>query len=202
MYKKTTYLLLSLAGILLPGIAASCPRITTGSTSCNSGIFKGSRVSASCSNNDVSVSGTVKASSFDPDEKVTLVPCILTNWVCFKEYSQDVGKICNILENTDGNECGTAGSYSIDESFSIPDKVQKSGAIMGAVVIKVMVGDEQACTQRATISSSNMTYGVTSLGIVAVVGVYLKRKRRRPLIILEEAKDGFVEMGDMPGAMA
>jgi hypothetical protein len=199
--KTVAFLLANL--LLAAPVAASCPRFTTGSTSCSSGIFTDSDLSASCSDDDViSISGTVTAVEFDGTENVKLVPCFMG--YCFTQYTQDAGEICNLIENADGNDCGAAGTYTVDEEFAIPDSAQRASAVMGAVKIKVFVNDEEACSQLATANASyNMMVGCASLFLVAGVGVVMRRRRRRrPLIVLDGASDNFVEMRENPSAGA
>lgn len=188
--------------------STSCPGFRLGGTSCNSGIFSSSSVSAACSNDgDVVITGTVTAkSSFDGDSEVTFVPCVKATGICFDEYAQSGGNICNLISTSDGSSCGSAGKYSIDQEFDIPDEVTNHSWLMRFVTIRVLIGNEEACTQDATSSSSStagfLTVGVASLFAVGGMSLFMRR-RRKPLIVLEEdALDNhvisFVQMKDMP----
>ena len=141
------------------------------------------------------------ASSFNEDVGVTVVPCLAGIW-CYQQYAQDAGKLCDIIENENGADCGTAGTYTIDKSFDIPEEAQASSFIMGMIVVKVHVGDQEACEQQATASSSgHMMLGVASLVCVAGIANYLVKRRGRPLIALEEDEPtpgNLAEMKDRP----
>lgn len=194
--------------LLFPAIvsASSCPRFTTGSTSCSSSIFSGSSLHASCSDDNViSVSGTVTVSkSFEGNEKVTLLPCLSGGLYCFSKYQQDVGDICGLLTNKNGDECGSTGTYYVDKEFAIPASAQQSSVVMGMITIKVLVDDEEACEQQATASTSYMMFGVASVGLVGgLLFVRRRQLRKRPrLVLVDGATDSFVEMKDIQGAMA
>lgn len=155
------------------------------------------------------ITGTVTAkSSFDSDSEVTFVPCVKATGICFDEYAQSGGNICNLISTSDGSDCGSAGQYSIDQEFDIPDEVANHSWLMRFVTIHVLIGNEEACTQDATSSSSSsagfLTLGVASLFAVGGMSLFFMRRRRKPLIVLEEdaVTDNhvisFVQMKDMP----
>mmetsp|Transcript_9135 Transcript_9135/g.19154 ORF Transcript_9135/g.19154 Transcript_9135/m.19154 type:complete len:228 (-) Transcript_9135:369-1052(-) len=193
-------------GCLIPASVASCPGFSLGTTSCSSGIFSSSSISASCSDNgEVAISGTVTAPSSFEDAKVTFVPCIRSTGVCFDEYAQDGGKVCDLISSTSGSECGSAGEYQIDQEFDIPDEVTNHSWAMAFVTIKVLINNEEACTQNATSDSSSafMATGMASLFAVGGLSLYFMRRRKRPLLVLDETMygerriAGFVEMNDL-----
>ena len=196
-----------LASTLVATSFASCPGFKLGSTSCSSGIFSRSSISASCtSDGSVVIAGTVTTkSSFDEDASVTFVPCIRTTGVCFEDYEQNGGKICDLISTSDGSSCGSATTYTIDQQFDVPDEVNEHSWAMRFVTIKVLIDNEEACQQNATTSSSSafMATGMASLFAVGGLSLYFVRRRRRPLLVLEggglfaEGKDhGFVTMND------
>ena len=178
---------------------AKCPGFSLGSTSCSSGkVFSSSSISASCSDDgdDVSITGTLTAkSSFDGDSEVTFVPCVRGTKICFEEYTQSGGNICNLISTSDGSsDCGSAGQYVIEQEFDIPDEVNNRSWWMTFVTIRVLVGNEDACTQDATSSSSSTSssafigVGIASLFAVGGLSIFthFMRRRKRPLIVLEE----------------
>jgi hypothetical protein len=186
---------------------AKCPGFNLGGTSCSSGIiFSSSSITASCPDDgDVSITGTLTAkSSFDGDSEVTFVPCIKGTKICFDEYTQSGGNICNLISTSDGSDCGSAGQYVIEQEFDIPDEVKNRSWLMTFVTIRVLVGNEDACTQDATSSSSTSSafigVGIASLFAVAGLSVFthFMRRRKRPLIVLEEDAISFVQMKEMP----
>ena len=78
------------------------------------------------------VSGTVTArSAFDGDSEVIFTPCIRLTGLCFQEYEQSGGRICDLMSATSSSssssssssDCGSAGTYSIDQAFAVPDEV-------------------------------------------------------------------------------
>ena len=152
------------------------------------------------------MSGTVRvASAFSTDDKVTFVPCLMWGAMCYPEYAQDGGNICDII--TKDSSCdGSTGTYSIVDgtSFPVPAQAEKyigSSSMSFGVTIKVLVGGNEECTQEATVESSNsnaafMGFGVASLFGVAGTALYFMKKRRRPLLVLEDADQSFVEMKD------
>mmetsp|Transcript_27677 Transcript_27677/g.31043 ORF Transcript_27677/g.31043 Transcript_27677/m.31043 type:complete len:226 (+) Transcript_27677:98-775(+) len=205
-----SYLLSFLLAVQLISVSSSstsCPGFRLGGTSCSKGIFSSSSVSASCSDDgDIMITGTVTAkSSFDSDSEVTFVPCVKATGICFHEYAQSGGNICNLISASDGSSCGSAGKYSIDQEFDIPDEVTNYSWLMSFVTIRVLIGNEEACTQDATSSSSSsVVVGVASLFAVGGISLFFMRRRRKPLIVLEEdaVNDNhvisFVQMKDMP----
>jgi hypothetical protein len=194
--------------------AVACPGISLGKTSCSSGVLTASKLNSQCSEeNTIYVSGTVTAGSdFNGDAKVTLLPCVWGTGgkVCFDQYKQDAGEICSLITNADGNACGTAGSYSVDQTFEIPEEAQSISSIWSMITIKILIDDEEACQQQvdASTASAYLMVGVGSL--LTISGLYFMRRRRRPLIILDDEDDmdgaaqhRFVEMkGYDAGRMA
>jgi hypothetical protein len=199
--KVSTYLV-SLA--LLPAVTlAACPNFSLESTSCTSGILTSSSVSATCADDVVSVTGDATVSSdFDGETKVTLVPCVrgTGGMMCFDSYKQDAGSICDLI-SSESVACGAAGDYTISESFTIPEEANKISSMWSLFTIKVYIGDEEACQQEASSSSSSAYLMVGVAGLLGVGGVsFFMRRKRRPLIVLEEDGEGngqsrFIEMG-------
>lgn len=197
---------------LLPRSMASCPGFQLGSTSCNSGIFSGSKISAYCSDDgSVEISGTVTAPSAFEDAEVTFVPCFRATGVCFDEYTQNGGHVCDLISTTTGSECGSAGTYTIQQKFDIPDEVTEHSWLMRLVTIKVLINNEEACTQNATSTSSSafMTMGMASLFAVGGLGLYFMRRQKRPLLTLDANAAGydrhvgrFVQMNDLSPSMS
>jgi uncharacterized protein (TIGR03382 family) len=190
--------------LLIASSTASCPAFRLGSTSCSSGIFSRSSISASCAGDgNVSVQGTVTAPYSFEDADVTFVPCIRTTGFCFEEYTQQGGSICDLISTTDGSECGSAGKYTIHEEFDVPQEVTENSWAMRFVTIKVLIDDQEACTQNATTASSSafMATGMASLFAVGGLSLYFVRRRRRPLLVLEGdglgEDHGFVTMNDL-----
>ena len=188
--------------LLMATSHASCPGFRLGTTSCNSGIFSKSSISASCaSDGAIAVTGTVLAPNDFEDAEVTFVPCIRTTGICFDEYAQNGGTICDLIETKDGSECGTAGKYVIDQEFFVPDDVIKHSWAMRFVTVKVLVDNEEACTQNATTAASSEAFMASGMAcMVAVVGLgsYFV-KRRRPVIALENGlgDHGFIHMSEL-----
>lgn len=196
-----------LASALVTSSLGSCPGFNLGTTSCSSGIFSSSSISASCTDDgNVEIYGTIKASStFDSDASVTFVPCIRATGVCFEDYEQNGGKICDLISTSDGSSCGSVATYEINQEFDIPDEVSEYSWAMSFVTVKVLIDDEEACQQNASTSSSSafMATGMASLFAVGGLSLYFVRRRKRPLLVLEgdglfgEGKDhGFVTMND------
>jgi hypothetical protein len=195
---------------------AACPGISVGQTSCSSGVLTGSNLSTQCSEeNTIYVSGTVTAGSdFDADAQVTLLPCVwgTSGKVCFDQYKQTAGEICNLISNTDGNSCGTAGSYSVDQTFDIPEEAQSISSIWNMFTIKILIDDDETCQQEADSSNaSSAAYLMVGVGsLLTVSGLYFMRRRKRPLVVLDDEDDldgtahhRFVEMkGYDAGRMA
>eukprot|EP00536_Pseudo-nitzschia_multiseries_P003265 jgi/Psemu1/295155/fgenesh1_pm.49_\ len=175
---------------LIPMSTASCPGFKLGTTTCDSGIFSRSKVSASCADDGkVAISGTVTAPSTFDDAEVTFVPCLRSTGLCFDEFAQNGGSICDLISTTDGSECGSAGTYTIDQEFDIPEEVTEHSWLMRLVTIRVLINDEEACTQNATTNASSsafMATGMASLFAVGGLGLYFMRSRKRPLLVLDE----------------
>ena len=194
--------------------AAVCPRISITNTECTDGSFRSNNLSSSCSDGSIDVSGTVRvASAFSTDDKVTFVPCLMWGAMCYPEYAQDGGNICDIITkdssktNSGGDSScdGSTGTYSIVDStsFPVPAEAEKyigSSSLSFGVTIKVLVGGDEECTQEATVDNSNaaalMGFSVASMFGVAGTALYFMTKRRRPLLVLEDADKSFVEMKD------
>lgn len=180
------FLLLSVFGC----VDAACPGISVGQTTCSSGVLTGSNLSAQCSSedNEIVVTGSVTAGSdFDSDAKVTLLPCVWgsAGKICFDQYKQDAGEICNLISNADGNDCGTAGSYTVNETFEIPEQAQSISSIWSMFSIKVLIDDEESCQQEA--DSSNAAFLMVGVGSLFLVsGMYFMRRRKNPLLVLNE----------------
>ena len=178
---------------LLAGTVASCPGFSIGQTTCSSGVLTRSNLSAQCSDeeNTVYVSGTATAGSdFDGSAKVTLLPCVwgTAGRICFDQAQQDVGEICNLISNADGNDCGTAGSYTVDQTFEIPEEAQAFSSVWSMFTIKVLIDDEESCQQE--VDSSNAAFLMVGVGSVFVVsGLYFMRRRKKPLLVLDESED-------------
>lgn len=194
--------------VTTPVVTASCPGFELGKTSCSSGIFSSSSIQASCSEDgEVAITGTLTApSDFDENAEVTFVPCIRSTWICFDEYTQNGGAVCDLISNSDGADCGSAGQYSIEEEFDVPEQAIDHSWTMRFMTIKVLIDHQEACTQNATSSSSSASFmatGMVSLFAFGGLGMYFGRKRRRPLLVLEgDAQGGkniehYVQMGDL-----
>jgi len=192
--------------LLIASSTANCPTFRLGSTSCSSGIFSKSSISASCTGDgNVAVKGTVTAPYSFEDAEVTFVPCIRSTGFCFQEYTQRGGSICDLISTTDGSECGSAGVYTIDEEFDVPEEATANSWLMRLVTIEVLIDDQEACTQNVTTGSSSafMATGMASLFAVGSLSLYFVRRRRRPLLVLEgdgfegEDNHGFVTMNDL-----
>mmetsp|Transcript_22488 Transcript_22488/g.41858 ORF Transcript_22488/g.41858 Transcript_22488/m.41858 type:complete len:218 (-) Transcript_22488:92-745(-) len=191
--------------------AESCPGAAFSTTSCSEGIFTGSSLSTDCSSdeNSVTVTGSVTAKSeFDGNSQVTLLPCLryTAGAACLNQYAQEVGSICNYITSTSGDECGSAGEYTITQTFEIPEEAQKYKSLFSMATVKVLVGDDEDCEQSR---SAYLTVGVASLFAVSGVSLYFMRRRKRPLLVLDDEEDGqgtaqhrFIEMKDTMGAMA
>mmetsp|Transcript_26034 Transcript_26034/g.61191 ORF Transcript_26034/g.61191 Transcript_26034/m.61191 type:complete len:229 (-) Transcript_26034:374-1060(-) len=201
-----------LALYLIQTATASCPAFKLGTTTCNSGIFSRSKISASCANDGkVAITGTVTAPSTFEDAEVTFVACLRSTGLCLDEYAQNGGSICDFISTTDGSECGSAGTYVIDQEFDVPEMVTDHSWLMRLVTIRVLINDEEACTQNATTNASSsafMATGMASLFAVGGLGLYFMRRRKRPLLVLDEAAyrhtdqhvGRFVQMHDLsPG---
>jgi len=193
---------------LIAASTASCPGFRLGTTSCSSGIFSKSSIHASCSDDGkVAITGTVTApNSFDDDAQVTFVPCIRSTGVCFDDYAQSGGSVCDLISTTDGSsDCGSAGTYAIDQEFDVPDEVVDHSWAMRFVTIRVLLDDQEACTQNATSNSSSsafMATGMASLFAVGSLGLYFVRRRKKPLLVLDGDEYGddenrFVQMNDL-----
>ena len=197
--------------------SSSCPGFRLGTTSCT-GIFSDSTLVASCPNDDdsdvVAVSGTFTATSaFDESARVTFVPCLKVLGFCFESYAQDGGSLCDLVTNDDGDDdCGSASTYSIDETFDVPKEAKDYSWAMGLVTIKVLVDHEEACSQDAyedynsSTTSAFMATGISMASLFAVggLGLYFVRRRRKPLLVLEGGglfgegnEHGFVTMMDL-----
>jgi LPXTG-motif cell wall-anchored protein len=202
--KVSTYLIV--LSSLFPAVSlASCPGFSLGSTKCtSSSILSSSTFSASCSDdNSISVSGTADiGSDFDADAKVTLVPCVrgTGGLACFDKYKQEVGTICDMI-SSETVACGVAADdYTLSKSFDIPEEANKVSYLWSMITIKVFIGDEESCEQETGSSSSGyLMVGVAGMFAVGGVSLYFMRRRRRPLIVLDEDGEGtsqhrFIEM--------
>lgn len=184
-------------------VEAVCPAIKISNTECTDGKFKSNNLSSSCSDSSIDVSGTVTVSSaFNPDDEVTFVPCLMWGAMCYPEYKQSGGNICSLIDK-DGSCDGSTGTYSVVDgtTFAVPAKAEKyitSSSMSFGVVIKVLVGGNEECTQESTIDNSAafMGFGIASLLGVAGTSLYFMKKRRRPLLVLEDGDKSFVEMKD------
>lgn len=146
------------------------------------------------------------ASSFNKKSKVTFVPCIRYTNFCFEEYEQKGGKICDLVSTTDGSNCGSATTYTIEQEFDVPEEVNDYSWAFSLATIKVLIDGEEACEQYASTSSesSSSAYMVTemaSLFAVGGLGLYFVRRRKKPLLVLEgdglfDGDHGFVTMKD------
>jgi hypothetical protein len=183
-------------------VDAICPSISITNTECTDGTFKSSNLQSSCDDGSIEVSGTVKVTSaFSTDDKVTFVPCLMWGAICYSKYAQDGGNICDII-TLDGSCDGSTGTYSVVDgtSFPIPAEAEQyisSSSMSFGVTIKVLVGGDEECTQESTVDNTAfMGYGFASLLGVAGTTLYFMKKRRRPLLVLEDADQAFVEMKD------
>ena len=198
-----------IASALIATSFGSCPNFSLGKTSCSSGIFSASSLSADCTDDDnIAVTGTVTAkSTFDDDASVSFIPCFRYTGVCFEDYEQDGGKLCDLISATNGDSCGSATTYYINQEFDVPREVEDYSWAMSMATIKVMIDNEEVCEQYASSSSSSafMATGMASLFAMGGLSLYFVRRRKRPLLVLEsdglfgEGVDhGFVTMnGDM-----
>mmetsp|Transcript_2887 Transcript_2887/g.7935 ORF Transcript_2887/g.7935 Transcript_2887/m.7935 type:complete len:262 (+) Transcript_2887:121-906(+) len=195
-------------------VEASCPGFQMGKTSCSTGIFSKSSLSATCpgagdddvekteeDSGKVAVTGTVTApNDFDPDASVTFMPCIRSTGICFDSYAQDGGRVCDYLESRNGNDCGTNGRYDVYGEFDLPDDVVKDHSwSMRFVTIKVLIDHQEACTQNATTKASSeafMASGMASLFAVGGLGLYFVRRRRKPLLVLDANQQQYYYHGD------
>ncbi|KAG7351375.1 hypothetical protein IV203_010735 [Nitzschia inconspicua] len=180
----------------------ACPGFSVGQTTCSSGVLSKSNLSAQCSDeeNTIYVSGTVTAASdFDGNAKVTLLPCVwgTAGKVCFDQYKQDAGELCNLISNADGNECGSAGSYVVDETFTIPEQAQSIRSIWNMFTVKVLIDDEESCQQEADSSTAAfLMVGIGSLFLVS--GLFFMRRRKQPLLVLNDEEDEEADFGCTP----
>jgi LPXTG-motif cell wall-anchored protein len=178
---------------LLVGTVAACPGFSVGQTTCSSGVLTKSNLNAQCSDEEgtVYVSGTATAGSdFNANAKVSLLPCVwgTAGKICFDQYKQDAGEICNLIVNADGNDCGTAGSYTIDQTFEIPDEAQAFSSVWNVFTIKVLIDDEESCQQEA--DSSNAAFLMLGIGSIFVVsGLYFMKRRKKPLLVLDDVEE-------------
>jgi hypothetical protein len=153
----------------------------------------------------VAVQGTVTAPSAFDNAEVTFVPCIRSTGVCFDEYEMNGGKICDLISTTDGSDCGSAGTYYIEEEFDVPDAVIEHSWAMRFVTIKVLIDNQETCEQNATTTSSSASFmatGMASLFAVGGLSMYFFRRRRRRLLVSDEHDGlgeghGFVYMNEI-----
>lgn len=183
--------------------AAICPSISITNTECTDGTFKASSLSTSCSDGAVAVSGSVKATSaFDTGDKIEYVPCVFWGAVCYPEYTQSGGSICDVLVDENGDCTGATGTYYIVDGFSapIPSEAEEyigSSRMSFGVTIKVLVGADEECTTSATVDNTSFIgLGMASLFAAAGTTLYFMKRRRRPLLVLEDGDQAFVEMKD------
>ncbi|KAL3906160.1 MAG: hypothetical protein SGILL_009383 [Bacillariaceae sp.] len=199
---KSTLSTLLLA--LLATAATACPGFTVGQTSCSSGVLSSSSLSAQCSGDEddastIYVSGSVTASSdFDGDASVTLLPCarFTAGNVCFDNYKQDAGDVCSLLTTPDGGSCGSAGTYSVDLAFDVPEQAQQyvNSFTSSLFTIKVLIDDDETCQA----SADATTQGFIMVGVGSVIGasaLFFMRRRKKPLLVLEDAGDEQIEFG-------
>ena len=145
------------------------------------------------------ISGTVTAPYGFDNADVTFVPCIRSTGFCFEDYAQDGGKICDLISTSDGSDCGSAGEYSIDQEFDVPKEATEHSWAMRFVTVKVLIDNQEACTQNATSTSSSafMATGMASLFAVGGLSLYFVRRRSRPLLVLDG--EGFLGQGEDHG---
>lgn len=197
--KKSGSILSVYLGLLLTAASASrSVRFSLGSLSCSGGSFQNSGLSVVCNDDcsggdNVSVSGTISATQAFNDDPVTLMACIMG--YCPDQWSLEEGSICDWVTSTDGSDCGTQGTYTVSHEIDIPEEANDFSAYFTSLItIKAIIGDEDACEQSATAAS--LTYGVASLFCVSGLSLFYVRRRRKPLLVLEESNDNFVEMTD------
>ena len=188
--------------------------------------------STSCTYGETAIaSGSVTADAeFDKDAKVTVQPCIAG--VCQDQYSYELGKLCDVLEATDGQECGEAGGYAISYEQEIPDADKfpsGSSTVSSMLTAKIMIGDNDgeecedgsyasANTSRLASGSIGLgankrngglsAFGMAMIGLAAILAgaaVFAVRKKRqeKKMSAHQEIYGGsFVEMGDKSATMA
>jgi len=158
---------------------------------------------------EIDISATVKIRSAFSDNAVSYKFCVLAmGW--YEAYCSDIldaDSICNDFTNTDGNECGTKGTYTFSVQEKIPDSAGEyasylesfSYAISGKVY--VYLEDISTCNfkiQTSTSSSSSSAFlvGMSAVGVVALVAGSLFMKRRRVITSVdgEDKSTPFVEM--------
>lgn len=189
---------------LLVAASGSCPKVVTSHDDCSAAIFSGSGsiVTTCTEDNKLTVSGSFSTINvFDADVTILAVPCLMGT-ICFRKYGQEIGSLCDIATNDAGAECGTAGSYTLNEvsAYDLPDGSMSS--VYGSVTIKLLANDDEECEggkfmQRFQ-SSSNL--GMSVVPVVGVMGLvsYMRRSRsRRPILNLEGGDEQFVEMNDL-----
>mmetsp|Transcript_11024 Transcript_11024/g.13274 ORF Transcript_11024/g.13274 Transcript_11024/m.13274 type:complete len:181 (+) Transcript_11024:135-677(+) len=166
---------------------------------------------------EIDISATVKINKAFSDNSVSYKFCILAMGVV-EVYCSDIldaDSICNDFTNTDGNECGTAGTYTFSVQEKIPDSAGDYGsylesfsyAISGKV--HVYLEDLSTCniqiaTSTSGSSSSAFFVGISAVGVVALVAGSLFMKRRRVITGVdgEDKSAPFVEMTESSAKMA
>jgi hypothetical protein len=127
-----------------------------------------------------SSSGTIEVSSaFTTETTVT----VAVTWMHIT-VAEELVNICDYITPEDGQECGEAGTYSMDTSMTIPSDSISGWLNTGSYVsVTLTLADITTCYVKATSaqSSSSMSMAAAALvGAMLVAGVYgILRRRRR-----------------------
>jgi hypothetical protein len=125
-----------------------------------------------------SSTGTIEVSSaFSAETQVK----VAVTWAQITVANEQVN-VCDYITPEDGQECGEAGTYSVDTSTTIPDSLS-SLLTTGYVSVKLTIADITTCSMRVypAESSSSMSMAAAALvGAMLVAGIYgIQRRVRR-----------------------
>ena len=124
--------------------------------------------------------------------------------VCYPEYAQDLGEFCNLASGS--STCGDAGTYTVSVSQDIPAQAEGYSSYFSMATVKLLMNYDAECA-RGSGNSGYFMMGVAAVPAVGIAALFMYRRRRRPLIVLneDETDHNFVEMNNfkqMNGAMA
>ena len=121
---------------------------------------------------------------------------------CYADYSRNLGKFCNYVTHSGGEECGSTGTYNVNDiTQDLPEQTSSYSSYFGMATIKLLMNYDPDCA-----SSDGSSYGqLMSVAAVPIVGLVAfamhRRHKRRPLIVLNEeegeSNQEFVEMKDI-----
>lgn len=141
----------------------------------------------------------VASGTFDANAKVLLEPCVTVLYInvhCFG--AEDTGSVCDWIDNDDGDDCGTAGSYTLSNAIKIPEeakKLKRYGSLVSLKVKATIGSSGDACTSAASASYAMVMSSMA--GLAGLIGAATFVRRRRRIAVADEKKASLLEMPDV-----